>query len=36
MTISERIMNLAASAVLAGVVMWAYAGICMAYAVDCY
>jgi hypothetical protein len=29
-------MNFAASAVVAGVIMWAYVGVCMAYAVDCY
>ena len=36
MTIKAKIMNFAASAVLAGAIMWAYVGICMAYAVDCY
>jgi hypothetical protein len=36
MTISTKITNLAAYAVVSAVILYAYVGICLAYAVDCY
>jgi hypothetical protein len=36
MTINSRITSLAACVAVAGFITWAYAGVCLAYAVDCF
>jgi hypothetical protein len=36
MAISAKITNLAACAFVSGVIVYAYIGVCLAYAVDCY
>jgi hypothetical protein len=36
MTISSKFVRLAAGTFIAGVITWAYAGVCLAYAVDCF
>jgi hypothetical protein len=36
MTINAKIANLAACTFVSGIIMYAYIGVCLAYAVDCY
>ena len=36
MTINAKIANLAACIFVSGIIMYAYIGVCLAYAVDCY
>jgi hypothetical protein len=36
MTLAARIMHMTTGALLGGLIMWAYVGICVAYAVDCF